>query len=377
MLQKKAVKLARHIHLPGAVGTLSILTAVALLTAACGSTLTTPHSNPSGSAGSGGGKQPGSTQPPVPAPVVNESTAALGLQDAYASIVKAVLPSVVQLQTSTGLGSGIVYNNQGDVVTNNHVVAGATTLQLTTVTGKTYTATVVGTYAPDDLAVVHVSGAHLTPASFGNSSALVVGDIVMAIGNPLGLQSSVTSGIVSATGRTESEGNGIALPDMIQTSANINPGNSGGALVDLEGQVIGIPTLAATDPQLGGGSAPGIGFAIPSSIVTTIANQIIATGHVTNSGRAYLGVEVAIQSFYNNGAVIVAVTPGGPAAKAGLQQGDIITSVAGNQVQTANDLAVALAQLSPGQTVTVQYLGPNGNTHSTSVTLGQLPGSAS
>src|SRR4029453_16170157 len=118
-----------------------------------------------------------------------------------------------------------------------------------------------------------------------------VGDVALAIGNPLGLQSSVTEGIVSALGRTVNEDNGVALPNVIQTSAPINPGNSGGALVDLQGQVIGIPTLAATDPQLGGGAAAGIGFAIPANIVRDIAAQLITQGRGNNSHRAWLGGE--------------------------------------------------------------------------------------
>ena len=152
----------------------------------------------------------------------------------------------------------------------------------------------MGAFPPDDLAVIRVSGAGLRPATFADSSALEVGDIALAIGNPLGLQSSVTEGIVSAFREAVQEpenGNDVTLPSMIQTSAAINPGNSGGALVDIKGRVIGIPTLAATDPELGG-SAPGIGFAIPSNLVTDIAGQIAAHGRVINSHRAYLGVEV-------------------------------------------------------------------------------------
>jgi S1-C subfamily serine protease len=128
-------------------------------------------------------------------------------------------------------------------------------------------ATPVGSFAADDVAVLHITATGLTPASFA-----------LAIGNPLGLQSSVTEGIVSALGRTVNEDNGVALPNVVQTSAAINPGNSGGALVNLQGQIIGIPTLAATDPQLGGGAAPGIGFAIPSNIVRNIATQLITRG---------------------------------------------------------------------------------------------------
>src|SRR5215212_328604 len=164
-------------------------------------------------------------------PAVEVRPSALALQQQFVQVVKQVGPSVVLIQTSQGLGSGIVFDAKGDVVTNAHVVSGADSFQVT-----------------------------------------------LAIGNPLGLQSSVTEGIVSALGRTVNEDNGVALPNVIQTSAPINPGNSGGALVDLQGRVIGIPTLAATDPQLGGSAAPGIGFAIPSDTVRDIAPQLISQG---------------------------------------------------------------------------------------------------
>src|SRR5207237_9130720 len=175
--------------------------------------------------------------------------------------------------------------------------------------------------APDDLAVIRVRGAAgtLRPATFGRSSAVRVGEIVLAMGNPLGLTGTVTDGIVSATGRTVSEGQGSSavLISAIQTSAPINPGNSGGALVSLSGQVIGIPTLAATDPQLGG-AASGIGFAIPSDTVTSIAGQL-AAGKVSNSGRASLGITaqtVADAAGQPAGVGIARVTPGGAAVRA-------------------------------------------------------------
>src|SRR5436305_1719516 len=199
-----------------------------------------------------------------------------------------------------------------------------------------YGASLVGRFPPDDLAVVRVSAAKLTPAGFADSSKLDVGDFAIAIGNPLGLRSSVTDGIVSAFRQGVSEGNGVALPLMIQTSAAINPGNSGGALADLQGRVIGIPTLAATDPELGGSAAPGIGFAIPSNLVKDIATQIIRNGHVVNSRRAYLGVEIGDTN--GVGVFVQSVTPGGPAAKAGLVAGDVIKSLNGRSPLTVDDL---------------------------------------
>jgi S1-C subfamily serine protease len=250
------------------------------------------------------------------------------------------------------------------------VVSGSTSFTVTTAAGRQLKGTLVGTFPEDDLAVVHVTGGGLTPAAFADSSKLEVGDIAMAIGNPLGLQSSFTEGVVSALGRNEPEGNGYVLRNAIQTSAAINPGNSGGALVDIEGRVIGIPTLAASDPQLGGAAA-GIGFAIPSSDVVDIAKQIIQSGHVVNSHRAYLGIQVGDTS---SGVYVGAVTAGGPAAKAGLIVGDVITSVDGQATGSSDALGSVLAGLSPGKTVTIKVTHQSGTSGSLRVTLGEYPG---
>jgi putative serine protease PepD len=212
--------------------------------------------------------------------------AALALQGAIVKVVRSVSPVVVQIEDQQGLGSGIVLDAAGDIVTNNHVVRGASSFMVTTSNGARFRARLVGSFPPDDLAVIKVSGAHLQPATFADSSKLAVGDLAIAIGNPLGLRSSVTEGIVSGFRQAVPEEGNVTLPSVIQTSAAINPGNSGGALVDIEGRVIGIPTLAAIDPQLGGGSAPGIGFAIPSNLARDIAGQIIANGEVVDSHRA-------------------------------------------------------------------------------------------
>jgi S1-C subfamily serine protease len=209
------------------------------------------------------------------APVSAMQAPFAGLQDQFVEVVEAVSPRVVQIQSDTGLGSGIVYDGHGDVVTNAHVVDGAQRFTVTLPGGDRHPATLVGADRQHDIAVVHVDGATPTPASFAASPAPEVGDLVLAIGNPLGLRSSVTQGIVSSLGRAVSEGNGVTLSSVIQTSAAINPGNSGGALVDLSGRVVGIPTLTALDPQLGGGPAPGIGFAIPSATVEQVANRLI------------------------------------------------------------------------------------------------------
>ncbi|MDX6235504.1 MAG: hypothetical protein QOG10_319 [Kribbellaceae bacterium] len=297
---------------------------------------------------------------------------AQGLQGQFVQVVKQVGASVVLVRSTQGLGSGIVFNAQGDIVTNDHVVANSKNFQVVLANGKQYAATLVGTFAPDDLAVLHINATGLQPADFADSKSLSVGDIALAIGNPLGLQSSVTEGIVSALGRTVNEDNGIALPEVIQTSAAINPGNSGGALVNLQGQVIGIPTLAAIDPQLGGGSAPGIGFAIPSNIVRNIAGQLIAHGSVTNSNRAYLGIHVG--KITSAGVLVTQVQPGGPGAKAGLSVGDVMTAVNGTATPDPGTLADVLAGLKPGEVVNVAVTHSDGSRQTVQATLGQYPG---
>jgi S1-C subfamily serine protease len=242
-----------------------LLLGLLFLVAACGS----------GAPGSGAA---GATSAPTSA----ASPAVAGaLQNDFIGVVGRVSPSVVVIQTPSGLGSGIVYDAGGDIVTNNHVVAGSTTFSVTTADGSTLPGTLVGTYPAGDIAVIHVASTNLQPATFGDSSQLVVGDIVLAVGNPLGLQGTVTEGIVSALRHQVPESSTVTLPNMIQTSASINPGNSGGALVDLGGSVVGIPTLAAIDPNLGNSAAPGIGFAIPSNTVVNVADQLIASGRVT------------------------------------------------------------------------------------------------
>ena len=204
------------------------------------------------------------------APLASADGAA-SLQQELVGVVRAVSPSVVQIRTSQDLGSGVVFDARGDVVTNAHVVGNATRLVVTLASGDSHPATAIARDPANDLAVIRIAGARPRPATFADSSQVEVGDIVLALGNPLGLRSSVTEGIVSAVRRRVPEGDGVTLSSVIQTSAAINPGNSGGALVDLSGRVIGIPTLAALDPQMGSSVAPGIGFAIAGNTVRRAA----------------------------------------------------------------------------------------------------------
>jgi len=300
-----------------------------------------------------------------------DAASVLAFQRAITAVVHELSPSVVQIQNPEGLGSGVVFDSNGDIVTNNHVVAGGGPYTVTA-GAHSYGASLIGRFAPDDLAVVHVSGAKLTPAAFADSRKLDVGDFAIAIGNPLGLRSSVTDGIVSAFRQGVSEGNGVALPLMIQTSAAINPGNSGGALADLHGRVIGIPTLAATDPELGGTAAPGIGFAIPSNLVKDIATQIIRNGHVVNSHRAYLGVQIGDTN--GQGVLVQSVTPGGPAAKGGLKSGDLIVTLNGQGTPTVDDLTSVASELKPGDMVTLGIVTQQGAHKTLHLRLGTFPG---
>jgi putative serine protease PepD len=317
------------------------------------------------------------------------SANAPALEQTYISVVQKVLPSVVQITSDRSLGSGIVFDTKGDIVTNAHVVGQARKFQVRLADSpKAIPATLVGAYRPDDLAVIKLDQppSTLHPAHFGDSARLQVGEMVLAMGNPLGLTGSVTNGIISATGRIVTEpaesGPGATLPDVIQTSAAVNPGNSGGALVDLAGDVIGVPTLVALEPQmggLGGATAPGIGFAIPSNLVTDIAGQLTThDGHVVNSHRAELGVRVVTvvsTSGQSAGVGVISVVPGGPAATAGVQPGEVITAVNNTPVRGSSELAQVLAKLDPGQTVPVTLITPEGGTRTVMVTLGQLAGS--
>jgi putative serine protease PepD len=337
------------------------LALAALCLAACGS-------------GSGKTQHPAATGSPATGTPATGTGGAADVQAQFIDVVKRVSPTVVQISTAQGLGSGVVYDGQGHIVTNFHVVGTSKTFKVTLGNGKTVRASLVGTFPPEDLALIRLDGQTVRPATFGDSSQVQVGEFALAIGNPLGLRSSVTQGIVSSLGRTVSEGppTGAVISSAIQTSAPINPGNSGGALVDIDGNVIGIPTLAALDPQLGGAQAPGIGFAIPANTVKRIADQLVKTGSVSNSGRAFLGVSVAT-SVGGKGVVVAAVQKGGPAARAGIRPGELIVAVDHRPTPSTEALATVLAELKPGQTVPVDVVDPSGGRQTVQVRLGQLP----
>ena len=308
------------------------------------------------------------------------------IQAVREAVIAKVQPAVVQVNVTTSsgnqLGSGVIIDRRGYIVTNNHVIAGATSINVVLNDGRKLPAQLVGTDPTDDLAVLKITppASGLTVATLGDSSKLQVGQDVLAIGNPLGFSQTVTNGIISALNRTASEGqNGATLPNAIQTDAPINPGNSGGALVDLQGNLIGIPTLGAIDPEFRT-PANGVGFAIPSNRVKLIAEQIINTGKVTHTGRAALGVSVtsvdanlAAQDnlSVDHGALIASVVPNGAAAQAGLRSGDVIIQVGSQAVNDASSLGDALASKNPGDTVSVTIM--RGSQQLTvNATLGEL-----
>jgi putative serine protease PepD len=325
-----------------------------------------------GLAGCAGSGAPASSGGGTTSVTVTSTSAAATLQAQYEQAIARAAPSVVEIKSATGLGSGIVLDDSGDIVTNAHVVGTDTSFTVVNAAGKQYSAKLVGSFPPNDVAVIHVSGADLRPATFADSSQLQPGEIVLAMGNPLGLQSSVTDGIVSAVGRTVSEPTGATLPNVIQTSAAINPGNSGGALVDLAGEVVGIPTLAAVDQELGG-TAPGIGFAIPSNAVKDLAGQIVSHGKVVNSHRAFLGVQIGALTG-TTGVLVVSVESGGPAARAGVRDGDVILGVDGHSTPTPTALGDVLANLKVGASVPVALRHQDGTRSTVTVTLGSVPG---
>ncbi len=335
----------------------------------------------------GGGTTTVTTRVAAAAPVANTTGAALSVADIYKQSVPGIVeivstvPSQSQGQTfgfggggnqssqsSSAEGTGFVYDADGHVVTNEHVIEGASSIKVTLTDGSTYTAKVTGSDPSTDLAVLKIDApvSKLHPLTLGDSSALQVGDGVVAIGSPFGLENTATAGIVSALNREITSPNNTPIEDAIQTDAAINHGNSGGPLFDLQGKVIGITSQIESDS----GGSDGVGFAIPSSLVKTIAGELIANGKVEHP---LLGVEVetmpanvASTLGQATGVAIATVQPGSGAAAAGLKAaattatvsgqsypvgGDVITAIDGKTITTSQELRSAIAAKKVGDTV--------------------------
>jgi putative serine protease PepD len=302
------------------------------------------------------------------------STSPLSINSIYRRSYRGVVDITVQTtrqgqfgdsQQATAEGSGFVLDTDGHIVTNEHVVSGESKITVKFWNGKTYSASLVGADGSTDLAVIKVDAPQsvLFPLQIGDSSKLQVGDSVVAIGSPFGLEETVTSGIVSALHRQMESPSNYTIDDSIQTDAAINHGNSGGPLINSSGQVIGVNSQIQSDS----GGSDGVGFAIPSNTVRSIADQLISNGKAVH---AYLGVQ--FQEAANGGAEVAQVVSGAPAAKAGLKQGDVIVQVGDAKIDQVDALAGVVDGHKPGDTVTVTYLR-NGDRHSVEVTLGTRP----
>ena len=303
------------------------------------------------------------------------------------SVANQVIPSVVTISArgaeGGGTGSGEVIKSDGYILTNNHVIAIAAnggSVEVQFADGQTVPATIVGRDPQTDLAVLKVdTSAKLKVIAIGSSSSVVVGQATVVIGAPLGLSGTVTSGIVSALDRSiqvPGEDNSAALlVGAIQTDAAINPGNSGGSMVNCSGQLIGVPTAGAAVPNSPGGSI-GLGFAIPVNLAMTIADEIISTGSVTHAyfglGAVPIPPSAAAQAGVPEGLYVQTVTPGGPAAKAGLRTGDVITKINGQPATSTVQLQELTLTMKPGATVQLEY-SRSGQSATATVTLGAEP----
>lgn len=317
--------------------------------------------------------------------VATTAAATTGAACNVTAVAEQQLPAVVTIMagssTGGGVGSGEVIRSNGYIVTNNHVIApalGGGSLQVVFDNGDSARATLVGRDPLTDLAVIRVDKSNLQTIAIGNSSELKIGQPVVALGAPLGLSSTVTSGIVSALGRTvhvPGEGSGSALlVDAVQTDASINPGNSGGALVNCAGALIGIPSAGASTGEAGG--SIGLGFAIPVNSAVTIADELIATGKITHS---FIGVQaqpLAASATGQGGQAvglwIVSVVAGSPAASAGLQDGDIIRTIDGDPATSTDQLMALTLTKRPGDRVELGY-ERDGRQAKATITLGARP----
>jgi putative serine protease PepD len=293
-------------------------------------------------------------------------------------IAKASIPSVVEVDATatasqspfpgsaqgggTAQGTGFVYDSKGNIVTNDHVISGSSSVSVKLSDGSTYKATVVGSDPSTDLAVLHIDApaSKLVPLALADSSKVSIGDGVVAIGNPFGLDGSVTSGIVSALNREIVAPDNTPIEGAIQTDAAINHGNSGGPLLNSQGQVIGVTSQIQSDS----GGNDGVGFAVPSNTVSSIASQLISTG---KAQHALLGVSVKTAA--SGGVTVSAVSSGSGAASAGLKAGDLITAVNGTKVTTAEKLRAIVAGDKPGDKITLT-ITRNGASQTLNATLG-------
>lgn len=283
-------------------------------------------------------------------------------------------------ERESGLGSGVIIDPSGYIVTNNHVVEKATEVKVTLLDKREYTAKVIGADPQTDIAVVKIEASDLRAMPLGDATSTRVGDLCFAIGNPFGQDHTVTMGIISAKGRSLPGEGGTHIQDFLQTDAAINPGNSGGALINSRGQLIGINTAILTGGSSFGGEGGniGIGFAVPVNMARSVMDQIIKTGKVS---RGYMGVtlaplsaEVASQLGLQQvqGALVNSVNPTGPGAKAGLKQWDVITKIDGQTVKDYNDATLMVTQHAPDSVVTLDVIR-DGKPQQLKVTLGQRP----
>jgi putative serine protease PepD len=336
----------------------------------------------------GGGTTTVATTAPIPATArpaaAVKTTGALSVNQIYQQVKNGVVD--IKVRTSSGAstpnfggpggggssqesqaeGSGFVIDTNGHIATNQHVVDGATSIEVTFADGKTASAKVVGTDRSTDVAVIQVDApkSELHPLQFGDSNAVQVGDGVVAIGSPFGLEGTVTTGIVSALDRTIDAPNNFTISGAIQTDAAINHGNSGGPLLDAAGHVIGINSQIESNS----GGNDGVGFAIPSSMVQRVAQELISGGKVAH---AYLGVQLG-DAASGAGATVGQVAGGGPAADAGLRSGDVVTAIDGRAIGSADALVSAVDGHKPGDQVTLK-VRRGGSTSDIKVKLGTRP----
>jgi serine protease Do len=294
--------------------------------------------------------------------------------------VSGTIPSQMSRFGPTGpqtvSGSGVFISDKGYILTNNHVIDGVSGITITLADGTTVPATLVGGDLYSDIAVLKVTGKIPAVATLGNSDVLTPGDTAIAIGSPLGdFKNTVTVGVISATGRSIDTGNGYTIDGLIQTDAAINQGNSGGPLVNLAGQVIGINSMIVRNSGTGT-VAEGLGFAIPINTAAAVADQLIQTGYIT---RPYMGVNIQpitpdIANAYNlpvqYGAYVTSVASGSPASKAGMQTGDIITSIGGTAIDGNHSFINILFSFKPGDQVTIVF-NRNGSSQQVQLTLTQ------